>query len=81
MKSNKEMPEKLKVECKILYGILNMQEIKGEWLEEMTTHAAKIIAIHKNGLERKGKYKRLISKRLNKKKRRKSKRKETKRDS
>jgi hypothetical protein len=60
MKFNKEIPEKLMSECRILYGILNMQEIKEERLKELTSHAAKIIAIHKNGLERKGKYKRII---------------------
>jgi hypothetical protein len=42
-------------ECKLMYGIFNIGEFKKEWFEEFISHAGKIIAIEKNGKERKGK--------------------------
>jgi hypothetical protein len=56
---SKDIPEKLMEECKLLYGILNMEGIKKEWFGEFAAHIGKIVAINKNGIERKGKYKRI----------------------
>jgi hypothetical protein len=53
------VPEKLKDECRIIYGILNMDEAKKEWKKEFLIHLGKIIATNKNGKQRKGKYKRI----------------------
>jgi hypothetical protein len=60
IENQKEASEKLKEECRIIYGILNMDDYKKDWKKEFISHIGKIIATNRNGKHRKGKYKRII---------------------